>query len=682
VTPSHELAKTRFDGSHFASKLGGTTTFALRDGAPFVSTPVAGGKTETFPIRYVSGVWPLEQYVVPTERGKLQSLGVVWDSRTAAEGGSKWFHVYGPGGVAPNDPLFFTSAAQNWNHMCAECHSTLVERRYDPAADSFDTRWAEISVGCEACHGPGAEHVRSAQAAKPSEHVTPFAARLKPSEPWSPSATGSPTPRTQDGVEVEVCAPCHSRRKPLKEGFLASDPFLDSFEPELLRPGRYHADGQVEGEVYEWASFLQSRMYNAGVRCSDCHDPHSGKLYATGNALCVRCHDAAHFDVEAHSHHAQRATAPLCIDCHMPPSTFMQIDERRDHSIRIPRPDRSVELGVPNACNRCHTKESTTWARDALAKWYPSLSARPHFGDALEKDRKGALDAPGALRTLAENVTVPAVARATALERLGQYASPKAVEALRTALASPEPLVVYGAVLGAAQLPPPERASLLLPALDHRTRVVRIAAARALAGVPIEKLPASARSALERAFIEVEQSYAVSASRAETHVERSAFELARGKLSEAEASLQTALRLTPCLAEAELNLADLSRQRGDETGAERSIRAALACNPQHAAAYHALGLWQVRAHQSKAAIVSLKKAVELAPANTRFSYVLAVALADNGERDEAIHVLEVTLKDRPNDANALQALAGYLGEAGQTERAAEARQKLEALLRE
>jgi tetratricopeptide (TPR) repeat protein len=401
----------------------------------------------------------------------------------------------------------------------------------------------------------------------------------------------------------------------------------------------------------------------------------------------VRCHEAARFDVEAHSHHAQHAQhatakAPLCIDCHMPPSTFMQIDERRDHSIRIPRPDRTVELGTPNACNGCHTKESATWARDAVVRWFPASLARPHFGDALGKDRKGALDAPHALRTLVENVSAPAIARATALERLGHYPAQKALQSLRTALASPEPLVVYGAVLGAAQLPPQQRAPLLLPALEHRVRAVRIAAARALAGVPVAELPAGARPALERAFAEVEQSFAVSASRAETHVERSAFELARGKRSEAEASLQTALRLQPCLAEAHLNLADLARQRGDEAGAERAIRAALACNPQNAAAHHALGLWQVRARQSNAAIVSLKKAVELAPADTRFSYVLAVALAGNGGRDEAIRVLETTLKDRPNDANALQALAGYLREAGELERAAEARQKLDMLLRE
>lgn len=681
VTPSAEVAKARFDGAHFRSKRGGSTEFALRKGAPVVITPNANGETDTFPITHISGVWPLEQYVVATERGKLQSLGVVWDSRERTQGGSKWFHVYGADGVAPNDPLFFTSPAQNWNHMCADCHSTFVERRYDPGVDSFDTRWAELSVGCEACHGPGAAHVRAKTAAPASHSTGSLAVRLRHSEPWSPSSTGSPIPRAQDGVEVEVCAPCHSRREPLKEGFLPGDPFLDSFEPELLRPGRYHADGQVEGEVYEWGSFLQSRMYQAGVRCSDCHNPHSGKLQAPGNALCVRCHEPARFDVTAHSHHVG-GKAPLCVDCHMPPATFMQIDERRDHSIRIPRPDHSLEFGTPNACNGCHTKESPTWARDALAKWFPDSKPRAHFVDGLGRDRKGALDAPKALRAAIENGATPAIARASALERLGAYPSEKTLRTLRAALADPEALIAYGALLGAAQLPPQQRAPLLVPVLEHRVRAVRIAASKALASVSLAEVPNEARAALERGFAEVEQSFEVSASRAETYVERSGFELARGKLQAAEASLQRALEREPCLAEAHLNLAELARLRRDEPAAEREIRVALRCDPRNAAAHHALGLWQVRAHQANAATASLKKAVELAPTEPRFSYVLAVALAGNGDRNEAIQVLEGTLKNRPNDANALQALSKYLHDAGQLERAAEARRALESLLRD
>jgi len=669
-------AKARFDGSHVRSRLGGTTDFSWTGERPRART-TSGTTSVTAPIAYVSGVWPLEQYVVATERGKLQSLGVVWDSRAPSEGGGKWLHVYGPDGVAPRDPLFFTSPAQNWNHVCADCHSTRVERRYDVATDSFDTRWAELAVGCEACHGPGAEHVRSAKAGGP---ISPLAVSLKLSEPWTPSSTGSPTPRAQTGVEVEVCAPCHSSRKPLKEGFMAGDPFLDSFEPELLRPGRYHADGQVEGEVYEWGSFVQSRMFHAGVRCSDCHDAHSGKLYATGNALCVRCHEPKHFDVESHSHHA--AGSPRCIDCHMPPSTFMQIDERRDHSIRIPRPDRTVELGTPNACNLCHAKQSATWARDRVAEWFPASQKRTHVLDALAKERKGEPDAPQSLRALVEDAASPAIARATALERLGQYAGEKTLRTLRTALASPEPLVVLGAVKGAADLPIAQRLALLAPALEHRLRAVRIAAARALAPASTNALPESTRRALDRAFVEVQQSFDVSASQAGSQVERSAFELARGRFDAAEDAIQAALRLEPCLAEAHLNLADLERQRGNESAAQRAIRQALSCNPKSAAAHHALGLWQVRAHHSDAAVASLKEAVRLAPVDPRFSYVLAAALAQSGGREEAISVLEASLSHHPNDESSLQALAAYEREAGYPERAAATRKRLDALLRE
>jgi Tfp pilus assembly protein PilF len=676
VKPSPEVV-SRFKGGSFTSPLGHTTQFSVRAGEPVVTTPAPSGKLETYPVRYVAGVWPLEQYVVETERGKLQSLGVAWDTRAAEAGGSKWFHVYGAAGVAPHDSLFFTGSAQNWNHICADCHSTFVERRYDVGSDRFDSRWAELSVGCEACHGPGADHVRSARAGKPE----PFAARLRRSEPWRPSVTGSPTPRPQDPAEVETCAPCHARRQPLKESFVASDAFLDSFEPDLLRPGRYYADGQVEGEVFEWGSFVQSRMFHAGVRCSDCHEPHSGKPLAQGNALCVRCHEPTRFDVQQHSHHSG-SSAPACVDCHMPRHTFMQIHERRDHSLRIPRPDHSVAYGTPNACNQCHQKKSAAWASRWLAEWAPASQRRPHFVESLAKDRQGTLDAPRRLRELASSSPSPAIARATALERLGSYPSESTLRTLRTALNDSDSLVAYGAVRGAAQLPPAQRAALLVPALTHPTLAVRVAAGRALAGVPSAQVPAAARPALDRAFAEVEQAFELSASRPETHVEHSAFELARGKLPEAEQALKTALRLDRCSVEAHLNLAELGRQRKDEAAAEHALRDALTCNPRSAAAHHALGLWQVRHKQPRAALDSLRKAVELMPADPRFSYVLAVALANDGHRADAIQVLEASLRLRPNDALALQTLSTFLRSSSRPERADELQKQLTELSRD
>lgn len=677
TVPSAELAQSRFAASRFTSKHGGTTEFSARGGAPHVTTKAPDGTSTTLPIAYVSGVWPLEQYVVQAERGKLQSLGVVWDNRTSTAEGSRWFHVYGADGVAPGDRLFFTSPAQNWNHNCADCHSTLVERRYDVTQDTFDTRWAELSVGCEACHGPGAEHVRTARTGQPS----PLSARRRASEPWFPNSTGSPVPHAPDDAEVTTCAPCHSRRTPLKEGFLASDPFLDFFEPELLWPGAYHADGQVEGEVYEWGSFLQSRMHQAGVRCSDCHNPHSGKPHAEGNALCARCHEPTRFDTSAHSHHTG-PSAPLCIDCHMPPATFMQIDERRDHSIRIPRPDYSAEFGTPNACTTCHQQKSAAWAQATLARWSPAAQTRPHFARALAEERQGLPDAARALRALAADARAPAIARATALDRLGRHPGAKNLAALRAATTNADALVVYGAALGAAELPQAERKVLLVPLLTHHSRAVRVTAARALAEVPLRELSAAAQKALERAFVEVTASFDVNASQPASQVERSAFELARGHIDAARAALDAALRLEPCLIEAHLNRADLERARRNEAAAERAIRAALDCAPESAAAHHALGLWQVRARTSAAALDSLRKAVTLDPTDARFAYVLAVALTSAGAHEEAIRVLDASLLRHPDDVNALQVLARSLTQTGQDERATQIRHQLEQLMQQ
>ena len=106
------------------------------------------------------------------------------------------------------------------------------------------------------------------------------------------ATTGNATrsqPRTSDR-EIETCAQCHSRRSQIADGYEAGKPFLDYYRPALLSRPLYHADGQQRDEVYIWGSFLQSKMYARGVTCSDCHNPHSGKLRAEGNAVCATCH--------------------------------------------------------------------------------------------------------------------------------------------------------------------------------------------------------------------------------------------------------------------------------------------------------------------------------------------------------------------------------------------------------
>src|SRR5262249_38939425 len=170
-------------------------------------------------------------------------------------------------------------------------------------------------------------------------------------------------------------------------------------------------------EVYEYGSFIQSRMFRAGVTCSDCHEPHGLRLRADGNAVCAQCHLPAKFDTAAHHHHAPATEAARCVSCHMPSRTYMLVDPRRDHSFRVPRPDLSAAIGTPNACSGCHRNQPPRWAADWIGRWYgpSSPSRRAHFAPALDAGRRGLLTASKDLAALVSDPAQPAIARATAL---------------------------------------------------------------------------------------------------------------------------------------------------------------------------------------------------------------------------------------------------------------------------
>ena len=180
--------------------------------------------------------------------------------------------------------------------MCADCHTTGYEKKFDVATKRYHTTYKEEHVGCEACHGPASEHVKWAANGKPGEGLSEsemgLAVSLRESKPvtWflNPE-TGQPTRShpTEHRTQVETCARCHAHRRLIENPFAPRPDLLDSHKPSLLEPRLYHYDGQIKEEVYVYGSFAQSRMYHAGVRCSDCHDPHTLKPRAQGNALCV-----------------------------------------------------------------------------------------------------------------------------------------------------------------------------------------------------------------------------------------------------------------------------------------------------------------------------------------------------------------------------------------------------------
>ncbi len=678
-----------FGGARFTHR-GVTSTFLRQDGKFVVRTEGPDGKPAEFDIVYTFGVAPLQQYLVPFPEGRLQPLSIAWDTRPRAQGGQRWYALYPGERIRPDDTLHWTGRDQTWNYQCAECHSTDLRKNYDLAARRYATAWAELSVSCEACHGPGSGHVAWARARAPggpraTGAATGLVVRLDRGEgAWEMKDTqrgiAQWTGRPPDTAELDACARCHARRRPIVDPYPYGRPFLDTHQPALLAEGLYHADGQILGEVYEYGSFLQSRMHRAGVRCSDCHDSHGLGLRAPGNDVCARCHLPARFDTAAHHHHAAGSEGARCVACHMAARTYMGVDVRRDHGFRVPRPDLSVAIGTPSPCTGCHAGRPAAWAADAVKAWVgPGRTPRPHFAVALDAGRRGLLDAERRLAALATDAEQPAIARATALTLLPGVLTPASVPALEAALRDPDALVRTAALDVVTGLPPERLAALAAPALRDPVRAVRIAAARALAGVR-GSLGPDRQPDFERALTELVASELASAERAESHVNLANLYGRLGRATDAESELRTALFLDPRFVPAMVNLADLFRATGRDVDGERFLEQALRVEPENAEALHALGLLRVRQGRRDEGVALLRRAAAARPDSVRFAYVYAIALHSTGDPAGALAVLEEAHRRRPADREVLGALVSLARERGDVQRALRHAETLAALV--
>jgi len=486
---------------------------------------------------------------------------------------------------------------------------------------------------------------------------------------------GRPTPKSMSREprlstnEIETCAHCHSRRGPIWADPTPGAPIGDSYRVALLDDNLYYPDGQIRDEVYEYGSFLQSRMFHAGVTCSDCHEPHSLKLRASGNGVCLQCHAAEKYDVEVHLRHAADSAGAQCASCHMPTHTYMVVDPRRDHSIRIPRPDLSVRLGTPNACNNCHANKPPQWAADQIKSWYGEINPGfQHFADTLQAGIVGAPGARNRLLALANDATSPGIARATAVSRLGQISNSEERVRVQTLMHDADPLV-RRAVVEAYHGAPPNVRLDLLPLLDDTVRDVRLEAARALGNLPAQSLSAEMRLSRDKGIEEYFASQRSNGDRPEAHHNLGVLFMEIGRASDAEGEFKKALDLDPDFVPAAVTLADLYRGLGRDGDAEPILRAVLARLPTASTAHFALGLWLVRAGRHQEAMTELKRASELAPENAHLAYVFAVAVAGNGDRSRALEMLRDTLSRHVYDQESLFAAAEFEWDLGHREEA-------------
>jgi predicted CXXCH cytochrome family protein len=641
-----------------------TTRFSHKDGGFWVNTPGIDGKNADFKVAYTFGIAPLQQYLIEVGEGRLQALGVAWDTEK-----HRWFHLYPGQGVNFKDPLHWSKPSQNANFMCVECHTTGYKRNFDAAKNTFDSHWNSLGVGCQACHGPASNHLE--WTAKKADLVhAGFAVDLK-----DKNAT----------VEIETCARCHSRRAPLGDGFTAGKRLMDDYLPSPLTRELYALDGKIKDEVFEHGSFAQSKMFDKGVRCSNCHNPHSTELKAPGNGVCLQCHNSAgktsvagvdgavlqakNYDSIEHTRHTMGQPGSQCVDCHMPGKFYMGNDFRHDHSFSIPNPERAKKLGTPDACLTCHQGKAGDKVTEQFKLWNTATAQAPRYDESLWLIRNGQPGAAQALYEQLQSSHLPAIQRATLLAELPLYPSEQALKLATQDLNHPAPQVRESAVRAiSAFLPPPERAPLLTPLLADPVKAVRIAAARDLLSVARNGL-GSAQDNWNAAIAEYEAVQKNLAERAEANLNLAMLYQASGRSGEVEALLRTALKRDPDFYPALVTLVQWLEANGRHQEAQTLLTQSLKEHPEAALLQHTQGLSLVRAGKSAQAMPALRKAAQLEPQNAQYGYVLAVALHDSGKVDEACQELERLLKVQPANRNARLSLIQYYLDNGQEPKA-------------
>ncbi len=537
-----------FDNASFSYN--GITTRFFRKGDKFmVNTDGEDGKLQDFEVAYVFGVDPLQQYLLPLSRGRLQALSIAWDARPAAEGGQRWYHLYPDEKIDYKDPLHWTGTYQNWNTSCAECHSTDLQKNYQAQSRSFDTKFAELDVGCEACHGPGEQHLALAKQGKLKDATNGgFPTALAQRGQWAFPAGAHIARRTeplQSNAQIDSCGRCHSRRGTLGNYHYGAE-LLDTHRLALPQSPLYYPDGQIRDEVYEYGSFVQSKMHQAGVVCSNCHEPHSLQLRAPGNGVCAQCHEAAHYDTTQHHHHKDGSTGAQCANCHMPQTTYMGVDVRHDHSMRIPRPDLSMVMDTPNACNKCHQDKDASWALEALRQWGVQFrDTGNHPARAFQRIAQGDNRVVPQLAQIASDNNTAPIWRATAMEALGQVGGRDALQTVTQLLYDDDPLLRVSTVRALDFMPLQQRLQLLDHLIDDPVTAVRTEVAASLAGVPLDQVAPEQAAKLRALFDEYVSILQQDADMPGVQLQLGIFYITRGDEKAAEAAYREALHSQP-----------------------------------------------------------------------------------------------------------------------------------------
>ncbi|MGI9352767.1 MAG: tetratricopeptide repeat protein [Rhizobiaceae bacterium] len=637
-----------FDNTTFLHK-GVTSRFYRENDEYFIEQVSWDQAPRKYQIKYTVGVEPLQQYLVELPGGKLQALDISWDTVR-----KQWFHLYPDQSLPAGDGLHWTGPYKNWNARCAVCHQTNFRKNYDPRKQTYDSQWSEPTVTCQACHGPAEAHLKWSQ--QPGI-FDPLNWKGINDKGFMQSFS-----RENPQQEIEVCAQCHSRRGT----FGANSPppanrFPDHHRLALLSEGLYFPDGQINDEVYVYGSFLQSKMYARGVRCSNCHEPHSGGLKAEGNAVCTQCHSEAGnskfptlkkvaYDDPSHHHHETGSKGAQCVSCHMPDKTYMQVDPRRDHSFRIPRPDLSAKLQTPNACTSCHQDKQADWAVGELRDWLGGLKqSEEHFGEVIQAGRSQPNKANrGKLLELALDTTRPAIVRATALSTLQAARSPETISQVAPLLKDGSHLVRSAALSILSSAPASVRIQLAFASLSDPIRRVRLEAARIFLSIPPQQIAPPDRNTIAKAMVEYQQSLLANADFPEVQMQLAGVAMTVRQFPAAQQALKTAVSMDPQLTQAWQTLARIQAALGQQANAVATLESALQNNSGNGKIQFQLGVAYAQSGDHARAVQTLERSIQFAADKPAALELLAHSHLRIGEIDKAVLRAKQLKKEFPS----------------------------------
>lgn len=602
----------------------------------YVNTEGRDGKNHDYKILYTFGITPLQQYIVQFPDGHFQCLRTAWDTEQ-----KKWFDLYPDFKVVHSEWLHWSNGGLNWNNMCADCHSTNVRKNYSLADHSYNTEYSIINVSCEACHGPGKKHVNN---------VIALGEQYK--NDHSLQMTYETTPKDL----VDKCARCHIRREQFSENYNYEGTLLDHYFPQLITEPIYHADGQILDEVYVYGSFVQSKMYQKGVGCNNCHDSHTTKLKFEGNKLCYQCHVEEDYNTKKHHFHTLNTEASQCINCHMPGKYYMVNDFRRDHSFRIPRPDLSAKYNTPNACNGCHKDKDVKWASKAFKKLFGEVDSI-HFSEKLIPGVLGKQGAHKELLELIQDKSQPEIIRASAVNALSNYSVENFIENYIQLLDDKSALVRGTSLDVLSQLNNNESYVYYFPLLNDTKRTVRVKAFFALSGLPETEIPLGYIESYESVKKEFFNYLKTNADFAGSRVKKANYYLKKGNVYKAIHGYESALRIDPTNPQITLMLAQLYYNNQDFENAEAMFKKVIVLEPKFGETYYSLALLYSELHRNEEAIEQFVLAKKLMPKNTRVYYNLGVLYFNLKEINKAEKVLKQGLQIEPENRDLLYALA-------------------------